>query len=71
MLWFVNPRGMGYGDVRLSGVLGLALGSLGWGELFVGLYSGFLIFALPGLLLALVRWDREPAARRPTPSARS
>ena len=30
LLWFVYPRGMGYGDVRLSGVLGLALGYLGW-----------------------------------------
>ena len=26
VLWFVYPRGLGYGDVRLSGVLGLALG---------------------------------------------
>ena len=58
VVWFIHPRGMGYGDVRLSGVLGLALGQLGWGELFVGLYSSFLIFGLPGLLLALVRWDR-------------
>ena len=34
---------MGYGDVRLSGVLGIALGYLGWGELLVGLYAGFLL----------------------------
>ncbi len=33
LLWFIYPRGLGYGDVRLSGVLGLALGWLGWGEL--------------------------------------
>ena len=33
---------MGYGDVRLSGVLGIALGYLGWGELLVGMYAGFL-----------------------------
>ena len=26
LLWFIYPRGLGYGDVRLSGVLGLALG---------------------------------------------
>ncbi len=51
--------GMGYGDVRLSAVLGGALGYLGWGPLFVGLYAGFLIFGLPGLLLALVRRDRR------------
>lgn len=59
LLWFLNPRGMGYGDVRLSGVLGLALGQLGWGQLFVGLYSGFLLFGLPGLLVAVFRRDRS------------
>ncbi len=58
LAWFIHPRGMGYGDVRLSGVLGLALGHLGWGELFVGLYAGFLVFGLPGLALAVVRRDR-------------
>jgi leader peptidase (prepilin peptidase)/N-methyltransferase len=58
LLWAIYPRGMGYGDVRLSGVLGLALGSLGWAPLLVGIYAGFLIFGLPGLLLAVVRWDR-------------
>ncbi|HQR27416.1 MAG TPA: A24 family peptidase, partial [Nocardioides sp.] len=58
VLWFAYPRGMGYGDVRLSGVLGLVLGSLGWGQLFVGLYAGFLLFGLPGLLLAVLRRDR-------------
>ena len=59
LAWFVHPRGMGFGDVRLSGVLGLALGHLGWGQLFVGLYAGFLIFGLPGLFLAVVRRDRS------------
>ncbi len=58
LLWAIYPRGMGYGDVRLSGVLGLALGSLGWAPLLVGIYAGFLIFGLPGLVLALARWDR-------------
>jgi leader peptidase (prepilin peptidase) / N-methyltransferase len=55
LLWFIYPRGMGYGDVRLSGVLGLALGWLGWSELLVGLYAGFLLGALGGGLLALLR----------------
>ena len=32
VLWFVYPRGMGYGDVRLSGVLGIVLGYLGVGR---------------------------------------
>jgi leader peptidase (prepilin peptidase)/N-methyltransferase len=59
VLWFVHSAGMGFGDVRLSALLGVALGHLGWAELVVGLYSGFLVFGLPGLLLAVVRRDRS------------
>lgn len=55
ILWFVYPKGMGYGDVRLSGVLGIALGWLGWAELLVGVYAGFLLGAVGGSLLALLR----------------
>jgi leader peptidase (prepilin peptidase)/N-methyltransferase len=55
LLWFVYPRGMGYGDVRLSGVLGIALGYLGWGELLTGVYAGFLLGGVGGLLLAGLR----------------
>lgn len=54
VLWFVHSSGLGYGDVRLSGVLGIALGHLGWGELLVGVYAGFLLGGLGGGLLALV-----------------
>jgi leader peptidase (prepilin peptidase)/N-methyltransferase len=52
LLWWIYPKGMGFGDVRLSGVLGLALGYLGWPELLVGVYAGFLIGGVGGLLLA-------------------
>ena len=55
VLWYVYPRGMGYGDVRLSGVLGLALGYLGWPELAVGIYGGFLLGGVIGGLLAVAR----------------
>ncbi|MCR6033775.1 prepilin peptidase [Nocardioides sp. zg-579] len=54
-LWFVHPRGLGYGDVRLAGLLGIALGHLGWGELLVGVYGGFLLGGLGGGLLSLLR----------------
>lgn len=54
-LWFIYPRGMGYGDVRLSGVLGLVLGYLGWSELLVGIYAGFLVGGLGGALLSVLR----------------
>jgi leader peptidase (prepilin peptidase)/N-methyltransferase len=55
LLWLIYPRGMGYGDVRLSGVLGIALGYLGWGELIVGVYAGFLLGGVGGTLLTLLR----------------
>ena len=55
LLWLIYPRGLGYGDVRLSGVLGIALGYLGWGELFVGVYGGFLLGGIGGGLLAISR----------------
>jgi leader peptidase (prepilin peptidase)/N-methyltransferase len=53
--WFFFPGGWGYGDVRLSGLLGLLLGSLGWAEFYVGIMSGILLGGFGGVLLALVR----------------
>ena len=55
LMWFIYPRGMGYGDVRLSGVLGIALGYLGWGELLVGVYAGFILGGIGGGLLSVLR----------------
>ena len=57
VIWFVYPPGMGYGDVRLAGLCGLALAHQGWAEWAVGLYSAFLLFGVPGVLLAVVRRD--------------
>jgi leader peptidase (prepilin peptidase) / N-methyltransferase len=51
LLWFVYPPGLGFGDVRLAGVLGVTLGYLGWGPLLVGLYGGFLLGGVIGGLL--------------------
>jgi len=59
-MWFIYPKGLGYGDVRLSGLLGLALGYLGWSEVLVGMYSGFLLGGVGGGLLSLVKvFDRK------------
>jgi leader peptidase (prepilin peptidase)/N-methyltransferase len=55
VLWFIYPRGLGYGDVRLSGVLGMALGGLGWAELATGIYGAFLVGGLGGALLSGLR----------------
>ena len=54
-MWFIYPKGLGYGDVRLSGLLGLGLGYLGWGPVLVGMYAGFLLGGIGGALLALAR----------------
>lgn len=59
VVWFLNPGGMGYGDVRLSGLLGLALGPLGTAPVFVALLSGTLLGALAGLVLRLARGERH------------
>jgi leader peptidase (prepilin peptidase)/N-methyltransferase len=47
----ISPRGMGFGDVRLSFLLGMALGWLSWGHVYLGLFLGFLLGAVVGVLL--------------------
>jgi leader peptidase (prepilin peptidase)/N-methyltransferase len=59
LLWFIYPRGLGYGDVRLSGVLGLALGWVGWSELLLGIWNGLLLGGIIGGVLALVTRRRD------------
>jgi len=55
LLWLLPGGGMAYGDVRLAGVLGMALGWLGLPELFLGLYTGFLLGGVVGLVLSRLR----------------
>jgi leader peptidase (prepilin peptidase)/N-methyltransferase len=55
LLAFLQPKGMGLGDVHLAGPLGLFLGWLGWSSLAVGAFLGFLVGGLGGLALIFAR----------------
>jgi leader peptidase (prepilin peptidase)/N-methyltransferase len=51
LIHVASPRGMGFGDVRLSFVLGLYLGYLGALDVMFGLFLGFVYGAVIGVVL--------------------
>jgi leader peptidase (prepilin peptidase)/N-methyltransferase len=55
LIHLVSPRGMGFGDVRLAAVLGLFLGWLGLGYVGLAFFLGFLLGAIVGLILMVLR----------------
>jgi leader peptidase (prepilin peptidase)/N-methyltransferase len=46
---FAYPKGMGWGDVKLAGLLGLALGYVSWAALVIGGFAGFALGAVVGV----------------------
>jgi leader peptidase (prepilin peptidase)/N-methyltransferase len=55
-------QGMGFGDVRLSGIVGGALGFLSYRALLVGAFSAFLLGGIVGIfVMALGRGGRKTA----------
>ena len=55
----VYPGGMGFGDVKLAGVLGLFLGWSGWGALVVGVFGAFLLGGLYSVGLLVTKRARR------------
>lgn len=64
VIHLISPAGMGFGDVRLAGLIGMMLGWLSVGHLFVGLFLAFLAAAVVGVALIVVgvkgRKDKVP-----------
>jgi len=55
LLLLVHPAGLGFGDVKLAGLLGLHLAWLGWGVLMVGAVLGVFAGGVAGVLLLVAR----------------
>lgn len=55
LMAFIYPAGMGFGDVKLSLILGGLLGYLSWWAFAVGAASEFLLGALGGILVLATR----------------
>lgn len=47
--------GLGLGDVKLAGVLGMLLGRAGWAEALVGVYAGFVVAGAIAVALLVTR----------------
>jgi leader peptidase (prepilin peptidase)/N-methyltransferase len=54
-VWWISPKAMGFGDVRLAGLCGGALGWLGVVPLYLGFLAGFVAGTLMGLVVLLMR----------------
>jgi leader peptidase (prepilin peptidase)/N-methyltransferase len=60
ILALISPSGLGMGDVKLAGVLGMYLAFVSWRTLIYGAAGGFVISALVSIiLLATRRVDRR------------
>ena len=62
VLALAYPAGMGFGDVKLAGVLGGILAYVSWAALLIGAFGGFLLGAVAGVVvLATGKGGRKTA----------
>ncbi|MGH9298948.1 MAG: prepilin peptidase [Acidimicrobiales bacterium] len=50
-IFFISPRGMGFGDVRLAGLCGTFLGWTAIVAIPIGIFAGFVLAGLPAIAL--------------------
>lgn len=62
LLAVIKPGGMGMGDVKLAGVIGLYLGFLGWDALIVGTLGAFFFGGIVGIVLIVARGATKSSA---------
>ncbi|WP_157631792.1 prepilin peptidase [Catelliglobosispora koreensis] len=62
LLALIHPAGMGFGDVKLAGLIGGVLAYISWTALIVGGFAGFVFGAVAGAaLMAARRTGRKTA----------
>lgn len=59
-VWFLVPKGMGFGDVRLAGAIGITIGYLSLLHAYVAFLAGFLL----GMLFGLAMLVGAPSGRK-------
>lgn len=62
LLAFSYPAGMGFGDVKLAGLIGMVLGSISYPALIVGAFTAFLLGGIFGIaVMTIKRGSRKTA----------
>lgn len=55
LLAFIYPAGMGFGDVKLAGLIGAVLAYLSYSTLFLGAFGAFVLGGVAGVIVILSR----------------